>query len=224
MASPFKGNRLSLEKKKAWIFPSLEFHCCLQLVVNSFLSFLPLPLERVGTTRGKARLCRVYKRWRRGIENNGMRGGAFEGREKQSGKERERKKKGWVCICIAPWDRRGGDVRRRRTRVFLELNWQREMWDIYDFLSHCFLPPNLSSEAGGRARPTSAPLHLFFFGRGWQGCYRKEGHWFPFCWISNDPLAILFYLLSLANGILRFFYSIRGSILISQNWRSDALL
>ncbi len=38
------------------------------------------------------------------------------------GKQSEGEKNGGACICIAPGDRRGGDVRRRRTGVFLELN------------------------------------------------------------------------------------------------------
>lgn len=110
------------------------------------------------------------------------------------------------------------------------------MWGVYDFLSHCFLPQHLSFEEGalGSGSPHNALPHLLYTLFFWRLTGRESGiidrvdrlwvapekkkkqeenHWFPFCWISNDLPNVLFYLLSLANGILSFvfdkrFYSI----------------
>lgn len=153
--------------KKAWIFPHLGFRCCLQLLVNSFYHFSPPPPtpERVGTTRGKARLCHVvYKRWRRGIQNNRTGGAAAltEGCGRKT-KWRRKEMEGLVYLhsSLRP-ERRRCESSSGIFRAELTM----KMWDLFFFFESLFLASNLSSEAGAptaSSRPASSPLHRVFF-------------------------------------------------------------
>lgn len=66
------------EKKELEFFQVLDFYTVAYSYLEIAFIISPPTLERVGTTRGKARLCHVvYKSWRRGSQNNRMEG--FEG-------------------------------------------------------------------------------------------------------------------------------------------------
>lgn len=109
----------------------------------------------------------------------------------------------------------------KANRCYFRVKLKQEMWGDYDLCDmvsllkalhdrFSFALPYLhvSKSDGQGFRDT---LHGKWTSDMFEKEAGRESYWSDFCWIRNDPCAILFCLLSPTNGIF-WFYSIRGFI------------
>lgn len=155
----------------------------------------------------------------------------MEGKQSRRGKKRKEWRGLYLHSSLRP-ERRRCEAKANRSIFRAELT--EEMWDVYDFLSHCFLPwTSPQRGGGGELRAVGAPPHappqllytLVFSEIGRRGLgdasqmlgssinNRKRAIDLSFAELATILFPFLFCLLSLANGILilfdKRFYSMR---------------